>query len=69
MVIKTLQINFDRTSFELLISWFDSIGYTCLERGLHTARGQHWNIDILYQHFSVQIYDEKLYTISSLKWT
>ena len=67
--MKTLQIDFDRTNFELLISWFNSIGYPCQERGLHTAQGQYWYVDILYQHFSVQIYDEKLYIISSLKWT
>lgn len=67
--MKTLQIDFDRTNFELLISWFESIGYPCQERGLHTAQGQYWYVDILYQHFSVQIYDEKLYIISSLKWT
>jgi len=67
--MRTLNVGLDRTSFELLISWFDSLGYPCRERGLHTARGQYWYIDILYQHFSVQIYDDKLYIMTSLKWT
>jgi len=67
--VKTINVGFDRTSFELLISWFQSVGHPCRERGIHTARGQYWYIDILYQHFSVQIYDDKLYTIASLRWS
>jgi hypothetical protein len=67
--MNTLRINFNQTSFELLISWFDSMGYPCRERGLHTAQGKHWYIGILYDHFSVNIYDDKLYTLAGLRWS
>ena len=67
--MRILNIELNRTNFELLISWFESVGYPCQERGLHTARGQYWNIDILYQHFSVSIHDEKLYILAGLRWS
>ena len=67
--MKSLYVGFERTNFEELISWFDFVGYPCRERGIHTAQGQHWDIDLLYHHFSVRIYDEKLYTLATLKWS
>jgi hypothetical protein len=66
--MKKLLIELDKTNFEELTSWFVNIGYPCLQIGISDCYGLHWSVNIIYQHFEVEISDEKLYTMACLRW-
>jgi hypothetical protein len=67
--MKKLLIQFNKTTFNELISWFESLGHPCLSIGIVEISGAYWRVNIIYQHFEVKISDEKLYTMVCLRWS
>jgi hypothetical protein len=66
--MKKLLIQFNKTTFEELTSWFENLGYPCVSIGIAARCGVHWSVYIIYQHFEVEISDEKLYTMACVRW-
>jgi hypothetical protein len=67
--MKKLLIQFNKTTFNELISWFETLGQPCLSIGIVAISGAHWSVNIRYQYFEVEISDEKLYTMACLRWS
>jgi hypothetical protein len=66
--MKKILIEFHKTTFEELTSWFENLGYPCVSIGIAARCGVHWSVNIIYHYFEVEISDEKLYIIACLKW-
>ncbi len=68
VVMRKLYIDFTKTNFLELTSWFEHMGDPCVWQGLAHARGTNWHAYVIYKQFEIEITDEKLYAISCLRW-
>lgn len=69
--MPTVTVPFDRASMYELVQWFAANGYARTNNSylIPFAEGPGWRIDIYFRQYQVQITDEKLAMLFSLRWS